>query len=436
VTQEFETNSTAARADLARFLNLPLYFFDLDAVLEHTNSTLAESREQRVAVAERLLADIDGTAVSIPAATGFYLIVQSARGALADDVAERLNTALLLTLFGTAATVPERFKQLFRPVSTGAGNAKSAPTEVPILPAPANEESDDDALETNVRESRDIYSELALKGQMPNQNVELLFHPVHDLLRGRSTTFFCTPAFCVGGEPVIHGYKAFEGVSPRDLPFIDRAMLAHSLKFNRRMAQAGVFTATGTYVSFETLAHPRSREIYQEALRAAGVPDYPSLVLCIKDLPVGITASRIAELVGYLRPLAKRVFVQLPNAETPILNCGYLGANGFVLSQPGRQTPAQSERNAVWLARVAESQMALTTIDQIESESELEAIRRTPVRFGMGPAFGPTLFRGSSEPIEVESFMKAAARAAQSETRGVRRFGPRSETRAGAEKVN
>jgi hypothetical protein len=398
---------------------------------------LAESRQQRAAVAERLLTEIDGTAVSIPAATGFYLIVQSARGEMADNIAQRLNAALLQTLFGTAATVPERFKLLFRPVSTGAGTVKVPQSVVQAPPVPANEESgDDDALETNVRESRDVYSELALKGQMPNQNVELLFHPVHDLLRGRSTTFFCTPAFCVGGEPVIHGYKAFEGASPRDLPFIDRAMLAHSLKFNRRMAQAGVFTATGTYVSFETLVNARSREIYQEALRAAGVPDYPSLVLCIKDLPAGITASRIAELVAYLRPLTKRVFVHLPNAETPVLNCGYLGANGFVLSQPARQTPAQTERNAMWLARVAESQTALTTIDQIESDSELEAIHRTPVRFGMGPAFGPTLFRGSSEPIEVESFMKAAARAAQGESRGVRRFGQRSETHTRAEKVN
>jgi hypothetical protein len=134
--------------------------------------------------------------------------------------------------------------------------------------------------------------------------------------------------------------------------------------------------------------------------------------------------------------LAKRVFVHLPNAETPVLNCGFLGANGFVLSQPGRQTPAQTERIATWLARVAETQTALTTIDQIESEGELESIRRTPVRFGMGPAFGPTLFHGASEPIEVESFMKAAQRAAQNESRSVHRFGSRRETRARSEKVN
>jgi hypothetical protein len=435
VSSENETNPARAHDDLARFLNLPLYFFDIEALLEHADPVLAHDPAHLVAITEQLLTAIDGTAVAIPAATGFYLIVQSARGEAADAVAEQLNTALLDTLLGANATVPDRFQTLFRPVSADGANTKSTLTTEVTPPMPANEQTTDDLMQA-VREPRDVYSELALKGQLPNQNVELLFHPVHDLLRGRSTTFFCTPAFCVGGAPVIHGYKAFEGVSPRDFPFIDRAMLAHSLKFNRRMAQAGVFTATGTYVSFETLVNSRSREIYQEALRAAGVPDYPSLVLCIKDLPAGITASRIAELVGYLRPLAKRVFVHLPNAETPVLNCGYLGANGFVLTQPARQTPAQNERTATWLARVAESQTALSTIDGIESDSELESIRRTPVRFGMGPVFGPTLFHGASEPIEVESFMKAAQRAAQNETRNVHRFGARRETRARTEKVN
>jgi hypothetical protein len=430
-----ETQTTEIGADLARFLNLPLYFFDLDAALEYANPALARSREQLRAIYEQQLSMLGGNAVTIQAATGFYLIVQAANGPAADEIAQKLNTALVEAFFRREESVPPQFATLFRPVRAGQlsqARATSAPRDG------ANDAIEDGAPEQtrgSSTSSRDDYSELALRGQLPNQNVELLFHPVHDLLRGRSTTFFCTPAFCVGGEPVISGYKAFEGISQRDLPLIDRAMLAHTLKFARRLSQAGVFTATGAYVSFETLVWSRGRELYQEALRAAGVPDCHSIVICIKDLPVGITASRIAELVAYLRPLAKRVFVHLPNAETPVLNCGYLGANGFVLSQPAKQGPAQIERMAGWLAKVAEAQTALTTIDQIDSEGALEAVRRTSVRFGMGPVFGPTLFRNSSEPIEVESFMKAAARAAQSEGRNVHRFG-RRDLRAGTERAS
>jgi len=340
---------------------------------------------------------------------------------------------MLRALFGEGATIQERLAKLFRPL------------HVRPVPLPANEDSsptdktastreergyrvENDSLRP-ARESRDSYGELALRGQLPKQNVELLFEPVHDLLRGRSTTFFLTPAFCVDSAPVIRGYKAFQGVSQSELPYIDRAMLAHALKFARRLAQSAVYTTIGTPVSFETLTWSRGREFYQEALRAAGVPDYPSIVLCIKNLPIGITVSRLAELVGHLRPLAKRIFVHLPEADSAVLGSGYLGANGFVLSVPTRQSQSQTERVATWFAHACETQTALSCMDQIDNSDELGAVRRGNVRFGLGPVFGPTQFRGSAEPIEIESFMRAAARAAQNEARNIHRFGPRHESK-------
>jgi hypothetical protein len=279
------------------------------------------------------------------------------------------------------------------------------------------------------RESRDAFGELALRGQLPKQNVELLFEPVHDLLRGRSATFFCTPAFCVDGTPVIRGHKAFQGVSQSELPYIDRAILAHALKFARRLSQSGVYTTIGAPVSFETLTWSRGREFYQEALRAAGVPDYPSIVLCVNNLPRGITVSRLAELVGHLRPHAKRIFVHLPEADSALLGSGYVGANGFVLSVPARQPQSQTERVAAWFARACETQTALSCMDQIDNSDDLGVVKRASVRFGLGSVFGPTQFRGSAEPIEIESFMRAAARAAQNEARNIHRLGPRREAR-------
>src|SRR5262249_33818551 len=101
-----------------------------------------------------------------------------------------------------------------------------------------------------VAQARDRFSDLAIRGTLLDQNIELLFKPVHDLVRGRSTTLLCTPAFCVGHSPVITGYRAFEGVSPEQSPLLDRAILAHALKFARRLGQAGVYVAAGAPVSF------------------------------------------------------------------------------------------------------------------------------------------------------------------------------------------
>jgi hypothetical protein len=396
--------------------------------------TVAPERHGLKSLTERCLAQISSDEVLIMGPTSFHLIVHSTSGDAADVIAEQLNRALLATLFGENAAVPERFAKLFRPlhpkpcpppanedISTA---EKSAPAVENRESAAANHESLRPA-----RESRDTYSELALRGHLPRQNVELLFEPVHDLLRGRSTTFFCTPAFCAGGAPVIRGYKAFQGVSQSELPYIDRAMLAHAMKFARRLAQSTVYATIGVPVSFETLTWSRGREFYQEALRAAGVPDYPSIVLCINNLPRGITVSRLAELVGHLRPLAKRIFVHLTEADASLLGSGYLGANGFVLSVPTRQSQPQTERVATWFARACEAQTALSCMDQIDNSDELGVVKRASVRFGLGTVFGPTLFRGNAEPVEIESFMRAAARAAQNEARNIHRLGPRRESR-------
>src|SRR5271167_3834679 len=100
-----ETQTTDIGADLARFLNLPLYFFDLDAALEYANPVLARSREQLRAIYEQQLSMLGGNAVTIQAATGFYLIVQAANGPAADEIAHKLNAALVETFFGREESV-------------------------------------------------------------------------------------------------------------------------------------------------------------------------------------------------------------------------------------------------------------------------------------------------------------------------------------------
>ena len=259
----------------------------------------------------------------------------------------------------------------------------------------------------------DRFSDFAIRGILPGQSVELIFTPVHDLVRGRSTTFFCTPAFCVAHAPVICGYRAFEGLAPEDSPLVDRAILAHALKFARRLGQAGVYVSVGAPVNFLTLSSSQNREAYCETLRAAGVPEYPFVVLIVQDLPLGITASKLAEVIASLRPLAKRIFVQLPNIDTALLGSGHLGADGFILSLPPHQRPTQVAA-ADWLAKMCETQTALSCMDQIDNEGAVEIVRAASIRFGRGAAFGPAEFRGDAPPIDVEAFMRNATRGTRS----------------------
>ena len=281
--------------------------------------------------------------------------------------------------------------------------------------APAAVDIDDATAKTLPPEDRDAFAHLATHGKLPGQNVELRFVPIHDLQRHRVTMFFCTPVFSVQNAPIIYGYRAFQSVGPRELPFVDRAVLAHAVKFARRLASAGAVAAIGTSVNYETLASPKGRELYQHALRAAGVADHPFLILNIENLPEAVGSARLAEIVGAVRHYVKRIFVHLPDMETNVQHCGHLGVSGFSLTLPPGSTRVSAMGAAKWLIRECEAQSAHSFIDHIDSDEMIELMTLAGIRFGSGSAFGPREFRGDAHPAEVESFMAEAGREAANE---------------------
>jgi len=275
-------------------------------------------------------------------------------------------------------------------------------------------------------EYRDAFAQLATQGKLPGQDVELRFVPIHDLQRRRVTTFFCSPVFCVEDASLIYGYRAFQGIGSRELPFIDRAILAHAVKFARKLANAGTVAAIGTSVNYATLASPRGREVYQKALCAAGVSDCPFLMLKVEDVPAGTSAAELAETVNLLRPYVKRIFVHVPDTETALHSANYLGASGLVLSLPPRPSRMMIMGAAKWLLNECTVQEAHSCIDVIDDDETLELIRAAGIRFGAGPVFGSREFRGDAHPSAVEYYMAEIARSsardgappAHDETRG------------------
>jgi len=262
---------------------------------------------------------------------------------------------------------------------------------------------------------RDAFTLLATHGRLPGQSVELRFVPVHDLQRQRVTTFFCTP---VSDASAAQGYQAFQNVGARELPFIDRAILAHAVKFARKLAGAGTVAAIGTSVHFETLASPKGCEIYQHALEAAGVADHPFLILNIEEVPAGAAAVRLIEAaVSAVRGHVKRIFLRLPNNETSVLPCGHLGISGLTLALPPQATRVVAMGVAKWLVRECEAQSAHSCIDRIDSEETLELMTLAGIHFGAGPVFGPEEFRGDARPEDVEAYLTEHNRAETGERR-------------------
>jgi hypothetical protein len=391
--------------DLALFGGFPIYFFNLEPVLAHTRSALARDPERLRSVCEQHLGALVTSEVLIFSGSGFYLVVQSCPDAAALGLANRVNLSLRKLFFGTDNLVPNAFATMFEGVrsaesKSASNNFSHTAKSGQKMAAPLV----DDAPGVSA-EKRVALVQLASQGRLPEQNVELSFVPVYDLRNHRVSAFFCSPVAGTLAASRIYGYRAFQGMSRHEWPLVDRAILAYAIKFARKLTAGGIVAAVGTSVNFETLAWSQGRKIYCQALRAIGAGDFPFLILKIENVPAGTLPGRIAEIVSSVRPLAKRVFVHLPNCDIPIHQCGHLGASGFVLSLPSRPMATTASGISNWLVRTCEIQSALSCIDHIDNEATLARVRQAGVRFGAGQVFGAREFRGDAEAAAVEAFM-------------------------------
>jgi hypothetical protein len=245
----------------------------------------------------------------------------------------------------------------------------------------------------------DTLAGFADHGIHAEQGVELMFFPVHDLATRSVSSLFCAPTFA----GAVFGYQAFHDLGQAEMPYIDRAILMHGLKFARRLAHAGIHTPVGVPVSFETLAWSKSREIYQGALRAANIARFPQLVIKVDDIPPGTPADRIARIVSSLRPFARFVSVHLPNNNLELSMMGRMGASGLVLSLPRRAAHPEVLANSKWLAAAAAAQNATACIDHVESDEALAVVRSTGVHFAVGHVFGAETLKGTASMEEVRA---------------------------------
>lgn len=295
--------------------------------------------------------------------SGFFLVVRSCAGAPALSVAQAVNAALLKLFFGTDAA--EKIAPLFR-------IAEAAEIGLPGTAA---------APEPVASVDTDPLARLAAVGRPGYDGLRVGFLPIYDLRRGTASTFLCTPVR--DAKPA-----ALDGIDPRDRPSLDEAMLEQSLFLTRKIAAHGLTAAAAAAVSFETLASPCGRRLYQRALRRAVAGENPFLVVKIEDVPVGTPAARLAEIVATIRADARRVFVQVPSADTRLIAGGRLGATGLFARLSEEAAPAAAAVLAKALIRSAAAQLACTYVEGVDSAWALGLMRAAGVRLASGRALG------------------------------------------------
>lgn len=370
----------------------PLFFFDLEPVLERAGPTMLRNPARLEIVCEHCIRAVTQFDAAIFTATGFYLVVTSCNEPQATQLACHISAALLKCFFGAADAPIEELTALFRRPSAAEVSPLAAAVE---SAAPAQSATDDAIVFADEAPAApfkgDPLDELERRGVNTRAGFRLGFAPVHDLRKGTLPTFFCMPVRLADRE-IAYQRDGFAGIGPREFPRFDRAMLGHTLAFSRRLNGAGIVAAVGASVSFETLASSRGRSLYLEALRKAQCANNPYLIVKIDMIAPGTPYVRLLELVSVVRPLAKRVFVHLPESDLAVIEQANLGAAGYVLSSRPGMTYVEIAAQCLRFAKSCNALGALSCVDRIPDDTTADLVRTAGVRFGEGRFLGSRNF--------------------------------------------
>ncbi len=140
-------------------------------------------------------------------------------------------------------------------------------------------------------------------------------------------------------------------------------------------------------------------------------PTIRFLVVKIEDVPSGTPAARLAEIIAAVRGHARRVFVQLPDADARLKEGGRLGATGLFAKLADEAGPTAIAALAQSLVRSAQAQRACTYAQNVHSALALGLVRRAGVRLASGRTLDGGLVHATAADV-VLALEKASSRAA------------------------
>lgn len=335
------------------------YYFDLAPVLAHCD-LLRRHPDRAMVMCQHQVKLIAPGEVMLPRDQGFFLVILNHTGPAADALANEVNLALLALFFGTDAL--DGIAALFHPVTHGqlleAGVSAALPPSAAAKPVAA-----DPAM--RIWQGADLKSGIL---------------PMHNLQREGASIYMCGPVGKRAGRTAF-GSAIFKDCDPKDRPALDAAMLEHGLGFARQIVPTKFVAAICCGVGFETLAWSRGRQTYLQALRKADVAANPLVIIRIEDVPPGTTSGRLAEMVGALRPLARRVFVQMPDCGVSLMTSGNIGAAGLCATLPDKASAPEIVRIATKLQRAGLVQQAVTCVDNMADDQAMTLLRSAGIRF-------------------------------------------------------
>jgi len=158
----------------------------------------------------------------------------------------------------------------------------------------------------------DDYKDEASKKLDPLRGASFYYAPLWDVKREMISTFRCdlrpdtnTPNFSIS--------KLFKGYSLEDAHLhLDMAVLRHIVRDLQSFAEEGAKCALTAAISFSSISAPKNRTKILQLVHALAERQRKLLVIEILNIDTNTWASRITEVVGFLKPHCRAVILRLP----------------------------------------------------------------------------------------------------------------------------
>lgn len=344
----------------------PTFFFDFSPVLARCEA-LRRNPERIILMCQNQVRNLAPDELMIPRDKGFLLVVQTRFGDAAQALASEINVALLRRLFGS--DYRQDTPPMFRPVRYG---------EV-VEFGPASRSRKTLVTARRYRKPAKPPHPVAQSNAPGWTDFKPGLLPIYNLQQGTPPIYLSGPVSTRDGK-CLFGSDALRFCHPQYRPSVDIAMLEFSLNLFPYGIPEKRVSAVATSVSYETLAWLRSRRSYLDVLRAAQLADDPRFIVKIDDVPRGTPVWRITELVTMLKPVVKRIFVQLPDRDGSLARSSCIGASGFCAAIGPKAEMAEIANTASRLRNIATAQHAFSYVMGLDSPEALDLLRDAGIR--------------------------------------------------------
>jgi hypothetical protein len=215
------------------------------------------------------------------------------------------------------------------------------------------------------------------------------FQPVWDARNEAITLYRCVPqpiAVRQGSSAV-----AFEDLAPKFRAKVELSCLHQGIATLARHLERGERFLMAFGVAYETLSSHTGRVEFTNACRELSSDFRQYIVMQLTDVPAGVAHSRLSDLVMTLRPFARAVMAEIPNACRNYAAYEDIGLQAIGLNlERARLAPREISDEIAKLTTAAKRLSVSAFLWGVNDMATLNSARHG-IHFMTGPAIAPVV---------------------------------------------